>query len=241
MLSILWMTLGYADGQVPNRIKQPKMEYTKIFFKGGLKYEDVKVLEIQPDGLRISHSGGIAKVSYRKMTRLQIRQFGIDLEKAAEHEAKSKEKQSEALKQMERDRQEVAERKKRKADEKEEAEAFAEVESGGGESSEAKVAFKGTINITYYGKFYSRNAMHRAIRNGAWKSWPLWKLNTGKIVVITNAGAADSYYNPGRRGRASSTKLWIKAALTSDRSTRRIENAAGKPKSFPVYRIIPTP
>jgi hypothetical protein len=52
-----------------------------------LELRDVRVMKVEPDGLRVMHSSGTAKVPYERLPDELLAKYGIDSSKAREHRA----------------------------------------------------------------------------------------------------------------------------------------------------------
>ena len=87
-------------------------EYKTLTLTNGKVYESVKVREIEPDGIRIMHAGGMAKVPYEKLTEETQKELGgFDPKKAKEFRGEDAKAQNVAAKaQRRRDAAIIAER-----------------------------------------------------------------------------------------------------------------------------------
>jgi hypothetical protein len=55
----------------------------------GKTYKAVTITKVEPDGIRIMHDGGMAKIPFEKLSEALRKQHGYDPKKAAEHAAKT--------------------------------------------------------------------------------------------------------------------------------------------------------
>lgn len=84
---LLFPFIGYAD----------EIKIKELFLVDGKKYESVTVRKIEPDGIRIMHAGGMAKIPYEKLTEeLQKELGGFDPEKANQYRDKDAKSQKKA-------------------------------------------------------------------------------------------------------------------------------------------------
>ena len=69
----------------------PPTEYKMLTLTNGKKYESVTIREIELDGIRIMHAGGMAKIPYEKLTEETQKELGgFDPEKAKKTRAERK-------------------------------------------------------------------------------------------------------------------------------------------------------
>lgn len=75
-------------GPLPTK---PPMEYAELKVRSGKVYKDVTVREVEPDGLRIMHSAGMAKLEFSELSVLVQQEHGYDPKKVAALKAERKE------------------------------------------------------------------------------------------------------------------------------------------------------
>ena len=104
-LRVVTVAVGIAGASLPALAAPPaELSFDELRTLSGKTYIAVRVLALEPDGLRLQHEAGVSKVSYSDLPEELRREFPHDLAEAASYASKTEAANREAIRQAEEER-----------------------------------------------------------------------------------------------------------------------------------------
>lgn len=84
-LAVFSVAVPFGNAQTAPVSKPPKIDFERLVTNNDETYDNVSVLEVQPDSLIIQHRNGVARVSLFDLSDEIRRNYGFDHDKAMAH------------------------------------------------------------------------------------------------------------------------------------------------------------
>lgn len=84
LLAVLVVGTAFANGDTYPTLKTLK----------GVEFRNVRVSEIEPDGITVFHAGGVAKIPFRELPEELRKKYGFDAKRAAQAEVADAQEQA---------------------------------------------------------------------------------------------------------------------------------------------------